>query len=68
MGMNPSLDRLARGQPIGWGILGTGNVAQLFASDLAQVPNARLLAIGSRSKERARVFGEKFSIPNQHGN
>jgi len=68
MGINPSLDRLARGQPIGWGILGTGNVAQLFASDLAQVPDARLLAIGSRSKERARVFGEKFSIPNQHGN
>lgn len=68
MGMYPSLDRLARGQPIGWGILGTGNVAQLFASDLVQVPDARLLAIGSRSKERARVFGERFSIPNQHGN
>src|SRR5213594_391872 len=68
MGMNPSLDRLAREQPIAWGILGTGNVAQLFASDLARVPDARFLAIGSRSKERARIFGQKFSIPNQHGN
>ncbi|PYV81676.1 MAG: hypothetical protein DMG05_29520 [Acidobacteria bacterium] len=67
MGMNPSLDRLAREQPIAWGILGTGNVAQLFASDLARVPDARFLAIGSRSKERARIFGQKFSVPNQHG-
>jgi predicted dehydrogenase len=67
MGTNPSLNRLAPGQPIGWGILGTGNIAQLFASDLACVPDARLVAIGSRSKETARVFGEKFGVPNQHG-
>lgn len=67
MGTNPSLNRSAPGQPIGWGILGTGNIAQLFASDLACVPDARLVAIGSRSRDTARVFGEKFGVPNQHG-
>lgn len=67
MGTNPSLNRFAPGQPIGWGILGTGNIAQLFASDLACVPDARLVAIGSRSRETARVFGEKFGVPNRHG-
>jgi hypothetical protein len=67
MGTNPSLNRLAPGQPIGWGILGTGNIAQLFASDLACVPDARLVAMGSGSRETARVFGQKFGVPNQHG-
>jgi predicted dehydrogenase len=67
MGTNLSLNRVAAGQPIGWGILGTGKVAQLFASDLACVPDAKLIAIGSRSKEKARIFGEKFGVPNQHG-
>jgi predicted dehydrogenase len=52
---------------IGWGILGTGTVAQLFASDLACVPDAKLIAIGSRSRERARAFGKKFGVPNQYG-
>jgi predicted dehydrogenase len=64
---NVSLNRSAPGQSIGWGILGTGKIAQLFASDLACVPDAKLIAIGSRSKERARAFGEKFGVPNQHG-
>jgi dihydrodiol dehydrogenase / D-xylose 1-dehydrogenase (NADP) len=62
-----SASRLDTQQPIGWGILGTGTVAQLFASDLACVPDVRLIAIGSRSKQKAREFGQKFGVPNQHG-
>jgi predicted dehydrogenase len=64
---NVSLNRSVPGQSIGWGILGTGKIAQLFASDLSCVPDAKLIAIGSRSKERARAFGKKFGVPNQHG-
>ena len=66
MDTNLSLNRLPPGQPIGWGILGTGRVAQLFASDLAFTPDARLVAVGSRRKERARLFGERFGVANQH--
>jgi dihydrodiol dehydrogenase / D-xylose 1-dehydrogenase (NADP) len=67
MGETSSVARFATRQPVAWGILGTGRIAQLFASDLACAPDARLLAIGSRSKQKAREFGQKFSVPNQHG-
>jgi predicted dehydrogenase len=60
-------NQLAPGQPIGWGIIGTGKIAQLFASDLTCVPDARLVAVGSRSKDKARAFGERFGVPSQHG-
>lgn len=67
MDTNPSLNRLALGQPIRWGILGTGKIAQLFASDLALLPDAKLVAIGSRNKEKARAFGEEFCVPYRYG-
>jgi predicted dehydrogenase len=67
MGTNFPLRPKISGEPIGWGILGTGKVAQIFASDLVCVGAAKLIAIGSRSKEKARIFGEKFGVPNQHG-
>jgi predicted dehydrogenase len=51
---------------IRWGILGTGNIAKKFATGLATVPNAALAAVGSRSRESADAFAEKFSIPRRH--
>ena len=52
---------------IGWGILGTGSIAHLFASDLQLLPDAELAAVGSRSQGRADAFGEDFDVPNRHG-
>jgi predicted homoserine dehydrogenase-like protein len=54
--------------PINWGIIGTGYIAHRFASDLACVPDARLVAIGSRSTEKVRAFGKRFDIPRRYGN
>lgn len=51
---------------IRWGILGCGNIARKFAADLALVENARLIAIGSRSKENAQLFVEDFPVPHIH--
>ncbi|MCK0131984.1 Gfo/Idh/MocA family oxidoreductase [Flavobacteriaceae bacterium F08102] len=42
-----------------WGIVGTGNVADKFASDLSMVVNAKLVAVASRSPEKAALFAEK---------
>ena len=53
-------------QPINWGILGPGAIANQFATDLQAVPNAKLLAVGSRTQERADAFADKFSAPHRY--
>lgn len=50
-------------QPVRWGILGTGAIAQKFASDLALVRDARLVAVASRTMARASAFAAAFAIP-----
>ncbi len=50
-----------------WGILATGNIAHKFAEGLAAVRGARLVACGSRNKDRARAFADQFDIPRAHG-
>ena len=49
---------------IRWGILGAGSIARKLASDIALVDNAELVAIGSRSKEKAAAFAKEFNIPH----
>ncbi len=49
---------------IRWGILGTGTVAKEFAKGLRELPNATLLATGSRSNTTATDFANKFKIPH----
>jgi predicted dehydrogenase len=50
-----------------WGLLATGGIAASFARDLALVPDASLVAVGSRTAESAERFGDEFSVPNRHG-
>jgi predicted dehydrogenase len=57
---------MSRGKTINWGILGTGKIARLFASDLALLPDAKLVAIGSRSQDNGRAFGKEFGIPYRY--
>ena len=49
-----------------WAIIGTGQIAAKFASDLRHVPNAKLLAVGSRSAESADTFAKQFDIPRPY--
>ena len=46
--------------PTRWAILGPGRIARTFASDLALVPGAELVAVGSRSAARSAAFAEEF--------
>jgi predicted dehydrogenase len=50
-----------------WGILGAGNIAKKFASDLNLVSNAKLVAVGSRTLEKASGFSKEFGATNVHG-
>jgi predicted dehydrogenase len=52
--------------PIRWGILGTGTIANKFAEDLRLLPEAQLIAVGSRSQENAAIFAHRFDIPHRH--
>ena len=52
---------------IRFGIVGTGNIAHRFAKAIQAVPEARLFAIASRSKEKAEAFAEEFHIPHAFG-
>lgn len=48
---------------IRWGILGTGKIAHLVASDLQLLPDAELTAIASRAQERSHAFGDQYDVP-----
>jgi predicted dehydrogenase len=53
-------------EKIRWGILATGNIAHQFARGLAVLPDAELVAVGSRSQDSADKFGEEFDVPHRH--
>ncbi|KAI8336988.1 hypothetical protein BC941DRAFT_426298 [Chlamydoabsidia padenii] len=52
-----------------WGILGTGNIANTFATALKVAKKGSLVAVGSRSKSSAEAFGSNYGLePHQcHG-
>jgi len=52
---------------IKWGIIGAGNIAGKFASDLAMVVNAELIAVASRSADKAALFAQKYGAQKAYG-
>lgn len=51
---------------IRWGIIGTGSIAGKFAEALAVLPDAELVAVGSRSTAAADAFAARFNVPRRH--
>jgi predicted dehydrogenase len=52
---------------IKWGILATGAIAATFTEDLKLLPDAEVVAVGSRTIESAQAFADKHDIPRAHG-
>jgi predicted dehydrogenase len=51
---------------LGWGILATGWIAELFTQDLIS-SGLKVAAVGSRNLEKANAFAKRFGIANAHG-
>jgi len=47
-------------EKIGWGILGLGKIAHSFARDLQLVKGGELVAVASRSQDKADAFRKEF--------
>lgn len=45
--------------PTRWGVAGTGWMAEAFLDDFAHVPDAELVAVGSRTLDRAQAFASE---------
>ncbi len=54
-------------QKIRWGIIGAGNIAQPFAQDVHSLPDAEMLAVASRSLDKAKQFANDLNIPRAYG-
>jgi predicted dehydrogenase len=57
---------IAADRPIRWGIIGTGGIASAFAGDLKLLPDAKVVAVGSRTQQSADAFADRFGIANRH--
>ncbi len=52
---------------IRWGVVGPGRIAGNVVRDFAVVDGARVVAVGSRSADRARAFADRHGIERAHG-
>ncbi len=50
-----------------WGILAPGRIAHSFAKGLAGLDDAKIVAVGSRSVERAAEFASQYGNPRAYG-
>ena len=52
---------------IRWGVVGPGAIATSFADAMQLTDGGTIVAVASRSAERAAVFGDRFDIPARYG-
>lgn len=52
---------------IKWGIIAPGHIAQRFAQHLSSLPNAKIIAVGSRNLERAQQFAKAHNVERAYG-
>ena len=49
-----------------WGILATGTIAKNFAETAARMGDVQIVAVASRSLDKANAFADAYLIPNRH--
>ena len=51
---------------IRWGIVGLGNMANIFASSINDTENSKLVCVASKSNTKLESFAKKFNIKSSH--
>ena len=51
---------------IRWGVIGTGGIASAFVADLRLLPDAEIVAVGSRQAPSAEAFAREHDVPKAH--
>lgn len=57
----------AMDRPLRWGIAATGAIAASMAETLTALPDAEVVAVGSRTRASAAAFASRFAIDRAHG-
>src|SRR5215469_13180333 len=52
---------------IRWGVVGPGGIATKFAESMQFAEGGRVVAVASRSRERAVQFGDQFEVEARYG-
>jgi predicted dehydrogenase len=53
--------------PLRWGVIGTGGIAQVFIAALHRHTRQKVVAIGSRTSDRAAAFAQANGVERSHG-
>ncbi|MDE2281467.1 MAG: Gfo/Idh/MocA family oxidoreductase [Actinomycetales bacterium] len=53
-------------EPVRWGVIGTGRIAQTFARDLQLIEQGVIVAVGSRSSDSMNQYADAFQVPGRH--
>jgi predicted dehydrogenase len=54
-------------EEIRWGVVGPGRIAESVLPDFAEVDGARVVAVASRSADRAEAFARRHGVERAHG-
>ncbi|MGE5210508.1 MAG: Gfo/Idh/MocA family protein [Acidobacteriota bacterium] len=54
-------------EPLRWGIASTGRIAAAMCEALRSLPDAEIVAVGSRTQDAADAFAARFGIGRAHG-
>jgi predicted dehydrogenase len=63
----PTLPDPMEAPPLRWGVLGPGGIANTFANAVRQGTRSQVVAVGSRSADRASIFARRHGIARSHG-
>ena len=63
----PTLPDPMEAPAIRWGIIGPGGIANVFADAVHEGTRSRVVAVGSRSSQRAQDFATRHGVERAHG-